>query len=125
MRRATVGIHVTGTEIFTGLVEVRFIPIIQEKLEYYGCRVVKSVIVRDDRKAICDSVKDLLACDVDLLVTTAGLSFDSDDVTRQGLMGCRGCCCAIRGTDPTGEYDLAGPYRSGAGCWCARVRALP
>ena len=86
MRRATVGILVTGTEIFIGLVEDRFIPIIQEKVEAYGCRVVKAVIVGDDRKAICDSVKDLLACDVDLLVTTAGLSVDPDDVTRQGLL---------------------------------------
>ena len=86
MRRASVGILVTGTEIFMGLMEDRFIPIIQEKVEAYGCRVVKSIIVHDERKAICDSVKDLLDCDVDLLVTAAGLSVDPDDVTRQGLL---------------------------------------
>ncbi|MFC1859221.1 FmdE family protein [Thermodesulfobacteriota bacterium] len=85
MRRATVGILVTGTEIFMGLVEDRFIPIIQEKVEAYGCRVVKTDIVPDDREAIRHSVRDLLADDVDLLVTTAGLSVDPDDVTRQGL----------------------------------------
>jgi len=86
MRRAKVGILVTGTEIFLGMVEDRFIPIIKDKVEAYGCKVVKAAIVRDDRKAICDNIKDLLAWDVDLLVTTAGLSVDPDDVTRQGLL---------------------------------------
>lgn len=86
MRRANVGILVTGTEVFLGLVEDRFIPIVRDKVKAYGCKVVKAVIVPDDRKAICSSVKDLLAYDVDLLITTAGLSVDPDDVTRQGLL---------------------------------------
>ncbi|MFC1895491.1 FmdE family protein [Thermodesulfobacteriota bacterium] len=86
MRQARVGILVTGTEVFVGMVEDRFIPIIRDKVEAYGCRVVKAVIVRDNCREICDSIKDLLACDVDLLVTTAGLSVDPDDVTRQGLL---------------------------------------
>ena len=86
MRQANVGILVTGTEIFLGIVEDRFIPVIKNKVEAYGCKVVKAVIVRDDRKELCDNIKDILTCDVDLLVTTAGLSVDPDDVTYQGLL---------------------------------------
>jgi formylmethanofuran dehydrogenase subunit E len=86
LRKANVGILVTGTEVFLGQVEDRFIPTIRKKVVAYGCSVAKAVIVPDDRRAISDSVKDLLTRNVDLLVTTAGLSVDPDDVTRQGLI---------------------------------------
>ena len=55
-------------------------------MEAYGCKIAKAAIVPDERKAISETVKDLLTYDVDLLITTAGLSVDPDDVTRQGLL---------------------------------------
>jgi formylmethanofuran dehydrogenase subunit E len=85
IKPARVGILVTGTEVFLGLVEDRFIPIIQNKVEKFGCEVVKSLIVPDDRQAIGSWVQELLDAGADLVVTTAGLSVDPDDVTRQGL----------------------------------------
>jgi formylmethanofuran dehydrogenase subunit E len=85
LKPARVGVLVNGTEVFLGLVEDRFIPIIQNKVEKFGCEVVKSLIVPDDRRAIRNGVQELLAAGVDLLVTTAGLSVDPDDVTPQGL----------------------------------------
>lgn len=85
MRKARVGILVTGSEVFQGLIEDRFIPIIGAKVEALDCKVVKAVIVPDDRGAIRDGVHELLRAGADLLVTTAGLSVDPDDVTRQGL----------------------------------------
>jgi len=86
LRKARVGILVTGSEIFQGLIEDKFIPIIGAKVEAFDCRVLKAIIVPDDRRAIHDGVQDLLRHGTDLLVTTAGLSVDPDDVTRQGLM---------------------------------------
>jgi formylmethanofuran dehydrogenase subunit E len=85
LKPARVGVLVTGTEVFLGLVEDCFIPIIRNKVEKFGCEVIKSLIVPDDRRAISNGVQELLAAGVDLLVTTAGLSVDPDDVTRQGL----------------------------------------
>jgi formylmethanofuran dehydrogenase subunit E len=85
MRKARVGILVTGSEIFQGLVEDKFIPIISAKADAFNCRMVKSIIVPDDRKAIREGIQELIRCGTDLLVTTAGLSVDPDDVTRQGL----------------------------------------
>ena len=85
-RRPKVGALVTGTEVFMGLVEDKFVPIITAKVENYGGQVVKSLIVPDDRRAIREAVKELLNCGIDLLVTTAGLAVDPDDVTRQGLV---------------------------------------
>jgi formylmethanofuran dehydrogenase subunit E len=86
LRKPRAGILVTGTEVFMGLVEDRFIPIITTKVEKFGGEVIKSRIVPDDRLAIRRGVQELLDCGIDLLVTTAGLSVDPEDVTRQGLM---------------------------------------
>ena len=86
MRRAKIGILVTGSEIFQGLIEDKFIPIIGAKAQAFDCSVVKALIVPDDRQAICDGLHELIRCGSDLLVTTAGLSVDPDDVTRQGLV---------------------------------------
>ncbi|NDV26004.1 FmdE family protein [Desulfovibrio sp. JC010] len=86
LRRGKVGILVTGTEVFQGLIEDKFIPIISGKVERLGCDVVASVIVPDDREAIANGVKELLEQRADLIVTTAGLSVDPDDATRAGLV---------------------------------------
>jgi formylmethanofuran dehydrogenase subunit E len=86
MRKAKAGILVTGTEVFQGLVKDQFIPVIGGKLEDYGCEVVQTSIVPDDRNMISRAIGEFVAGGIDLLVTTAGLSVDPDDVTRQGLL---------------------------------------
>jgi formylmethanofuran dehydrogenase subunit E len=86
LRNAKAGILVTGNEIFEGITEDKFIPIISSKLKDYQGRIVESRIVPDDRKLICKGVKELCAKGIDLLIMTAGLSVDPDDVTRQGLV---------------------------------------
>jgi len=86
LRQPRVGILVTGTEVFMGLVEDKFVPIISTKVNQFGGQVLKSLIVPDERRAIEQGVQELLDCGIDLLVTTAGLAVDPDDVTRQGLV---------------------------------------
>ncbi|MDX2447089.1 MAG: FmdE family protein [Desulfobacterales bacterium] len=90
IRKVNVGILVTGTEVFRGLVQDSFIPIIKSKVEKFASPVVDACIVPDDRAAITEGVNKLIKSGADLIVTTAGLSVDPDDVTRQGLMdaGC-------------------------------------
>jgi formylmethanofuran dehydrogenase subunit E len=113
-RALDVGILVTGTEVFLGMVEDRFVPIIQNKVESYGCRVVKSMVVPDDREAIRRGVEELLAAGARLLVTTAGLSVDPDDVTRMGL-------------EDAGATELryGAPILPGAMTLLARIGAVP
>ena len=86
LRKAKVGILVTGTEVFRGLVEDKFAPIIRNKVEPYGCTVVHSEIVPDELEPIKRGVANCLAAGADLIVTTAGLSVDPDDVTRKALL---------------------------------------
>ncbi len=86
LRKAVVGILVTGTEVAKGLVKDRFEPLIRAKLTKLGCETFHSRIVPDDRKAIAEGVAELIGEGIDLLVTTGGLSVDPDDVTRLGLL---------------------------------------
>jgi formylmethanofuran dehydrogenase subunit E len=86
MRQAKVGILVTGTEIFKGLIKDRFIPIVKSKVEKLSCTVLGQIIAPDDKRLITESVNDLIAGGADLVITTAGMSVDPDDVTRPGLM---------------------------------------
>jgi len=86
LRKAKVGVLVTGTEVFQGLVEDKFIPTVSSKVQALGSEVTAARIVPDDLRAIAAAVRELLDAGVDMLVTTAGLSVDPDDVTRQGLL---------------------------------------
>lgn len=86
LRKAKAGILVTGTEVFKGLIEDKFIPIITAKLKNLGSEVLEATIVPDDQKAISDAVKKMLDMGIDLLITTGGLSVDPDDMTRQSLI---------------------------------------
>lgn len=80
-----VGLLITGTEVYEGIIKDRFEPIITDKVNKLGSRVVKAIISPDDRDKIRTSVLDLLEAGAELIVTTAGLSVDPDDVTRKGI----------------------------------------
>jgi len=80
-----VGLLITGTEVFEGIIQDRFEPIIRDKVQKLGSRVGRSVICPDDRERIKDCLASLLQDGCDLIVTTAGLSVDPDDVTRKAI----------------------------------------
>jgi formylmethanofuran dehydrogenase subunit E len=86
LRKARVGVLVTGTEVFNGLVEDKFIPRITAKVEQYACNVVKAVIAPDDMAAIGRGIEEIRAAGADLLVVTGGLSVDPGDLTRAALL---------------------------------------
>lgn len=83
---ASVGILVTGTEIYQGLIEDKFEPIIRSKVEKLNCTVVQSIVVADNADQITEKINTMVKMGIDLIVTTAGLSVDPDDQTRKGLM---------------------------------------
>ena len=86
LKTANIGILVTGTEIYLGLIEDKFDPIIRSKVEKLNCTVVQSAIVADDAGQIAQHIKAMVKKGIDLIVTTAGLSVDPDDQTRNGLI---------------------------------------
>jgi len=85
IRASRAGVLVTGTEVYSGLIEDKFEPVVRSKVEALGGKVVAVRKAPDDRAAVAGAVAQLLAAGADLIVTTAGLSVDPDDVTRLGL----------------------------------------
>jgi len=85
MRQAKVGLVITGNEVYHGLIEDRFAPILSEKLTALGCEVGGLEFAPDDTGLISQAIRSHLERGCDLLMLSGGMSVDPDDVTRQGI----------------------------------------
>ena len=82
---AKVGLIITGNEVYHGLIEDRFAPILSEKVTALGCTVHNPAFAPDKPEIIRDAIKSHLENGCDLLMLSGGMSVDPDDVTRQGI----------------------------------------
>ena len=85
IRRATVGLVITGHEVYHGLIEDRFAPILTEKIKALGSEVLDVAFAPDDADAICSAIRSHLDRGCDLILLSGGMSVDPDDVTRLGI----------------------------------------
>ncbi len=85
LRKARVGILITGSEIAAGLIEDRFEGILRQKLKRLGSQVLRVEIATDDAALICKKLLSYLEDGLDLILTTGGMSVDPDDVTRTAV----------------------------------------
>jgi len=85
LRRARAGLVITGNEVFHGLIEDRFAPILTEKVAALGSEVVALDFAPDNAAAISRVISSHLEKGCDLLLLSGGMSVDPDDVTRQGI----------------------------------------
>lgn len=83
--RAKTGLVITGSEIFTRLIEDRFEPVLREKISRIGAEVIGVSFAPDSAAAISSEIRRWLAAGADLVLTTGGMSVDPDDVTREGI----------------------------------------
>lgn len=86
LRKAKVGIVVTGTEVFKGIIKDKFAPIMTEKVTALGCEVVHTAMAPDVVEEITKGIKACLAAGADLVISTAGMSVDPDDVSKAALL---------------------------------------
>jgi molybdenum cofactor synthesis domain-containing protein len=85
IRKAKVGLVITGNEVYHGLIEDRFAPILAEKVEALGSKVTGVAFAPDDAGLIHKAIRTHLDQGCDLLMLSGGMSVDPDDVTRQGI----------------------------------------
>jgi len=85
LRCARVGLMITGNEVYHGLIEDRFAPVLTEKVEGLGSEVVELEFAPDDAEVISQTICSLLERGCDLLILSGGMSVDPDDVTRHGI----------------------------------------
>jgi hypothetical protein len=79
------GLIVTGNEVYSGLIQDKFVPVIKPKLAAFGCPVLDVVFTPDDAVFIAGAVTRLIEQGAEMIVTTGGMSVDPDDVTRMGV----------------------------------------
>ena len=85
MRQAKVGLVITGNEVYHGLIEDRFAPVLSEKITALGCEIGGLEFAPDDPELISRAIRSHLERGCDLLMLSGGMSVDPDDVTRQGI----------------------------------------
>jgi molybdenum cofactor synthesis domain-containing protein len=85
LRHARVGIVITGSEVYQGLIQDRFAPVLTEKVTNLGSEVAALDFAPDDANEIAAVIRAQLDRGCDLLLLTGGMSVDPDDVTRHGI----------------------------------------
>jgi molybdenum cofactor synthesis domain-containing protein len=85
LRQARAGLIITGNEVYHGLIQDRFAPILTRKVEALSSEVVAVDFLPDDARAIAGSIQTFLQQGCDLLLLSGGMSVDPDDVTRHAI----------------------------------------
>ncbi|MEW6408542.1 MAG: molybdopterin-binding protein [Nitrospirota bacterium] len=85
LRKAKVGVVITGNEVYYKRVKDSFEPIIRAKMKAIGSSVLRVYFCPDDAEIIKHRIRELIEIGCDLIVTTGGMSVDPDDVTRVGI----------------------------------------
>ncbi len=78
------GLVITGSEVYDGRIQDGS-AVVRKKLEKYGLTVIDKMIVTDDILMIRDAILAQFDKGADIVLTTAGLSVDPDDVTKEGI----------------------------------------
>jgi molybdenum cofactor synthesis domain-containing protein len=85
LRHARVGLVITGNEVYHGLIQDRFAPVLTGKVASLGSEVAALDFAPDDADQIAAVIRAQMDQGCDLLLLTGGMSVDPDDVTRHGI----------------------------------------
>ena len=77
---------VTGNEVFQGLIDDKFAPILRKKLQVLGCPMGDVFFAPDDRLQIARRIRDSMARGAELILVAGGMSVDPDDVSRRAIL---------------------------------------
>ncbi|MCL2563048.1 MAG: molybdopterin-binding protein [Oscillospiraceae bacterium] len=80
-----VGIIITGSEVYHGLIQDRFEPILRTKIAPFGGKILGVTKCPDDVTAIRTTADAFLAEGADLILFTGGMSVDPDDRTPTAI----------------------------------------
>lgn len=85
LSQARTGLVITGSEVFHGLIEDKFAPILTQKIADLGSQVSGISMAPDDEDLIAAAIREHLDAGCDLLLLSGGMSVDPDDVTRKAI----------------------------------------
>jgi hypothetical protein len=79
------GIVITGNEVYSGLINDKFAPILRKKLESFGCHIKVPLFSPDDKTMIIKCIHDLLKRGAEFIIVAGGMSVDPDDISRVAI----------------------------------------
>ncbi len=85
LRHGKAGLIITGNEVYHGLIEDRFAPILTRKLTELECEVDRISFAPDDTEIIRQAIYAHIERGCNLILLSGGMSVDPDDVTRKGI----------------------------------------
>jgi len=85
LKEMRVGVVTTGSEVYSGLIEDAFGPVLVRKFGALGSKVEKQLFADDDDEMIADCIKQLVDEGMDIIGITGGMSVDPDDRTPSGI----------------------------------------
>ncbi len=72
------GLVIAGNEVFYGRIEDKFAPILKKKLADLNSRVVETRFAPDDEELIAGEIRTCIGHEVDIIVTSGGMSVDPE-----------------------------------------------
>ena len=85
LKQMKVGVVTTGSEVYNGIIEDAFGPVLVKKFGALGSNVCKQLFADDDEKMIADCIRQLVDEGMDIIGITGGMSVDPDDRTPSGI----------------------------------------
>ena len=82
--RKSVGLVITGTEVYEGLIKDRASDKVEEKVRKYGGYVAEKIIVPDNEDRIKEAILNFIR-KYDLVIVTGGMSVDPTDKTPKAI----------------------------------------
>ncbi len=84
-RQYKIGVIITGDEVFEGRIEDRMLEAVQKKIEDLGSKVISKEYCPDNAFVIADAIGKLKDQGCEIILASAGMSKDADDVTPAGI----------------------------------------
>lgn len=84
-KKLKIGIIITGTEVYEGLIQDRFEEVLRKKLSRFDCEILGFEIVPDDLDKILKNIDNYLESGADIVLLTGGMSVDPDDLTPTAI----------------------------------------
>ncbi len=81
LQQKTFGIITTGSEVYHGRIEDQFGPVVQKKIAALGSRVLRQILVPDDKEMTVAAIESLIREGAEIVMITGGMSVDPDDLT--------------------------------------------
>lgn len=81
----TVGIIVTGSEVYHGRIQDGFGPVVRQKLTELGCNILRTEFTPDDVGVTAGKIKAMIEDGAQLVALTGGMSVDPDDLTPASI----------------------------------------